>query len=183
MVAAVAERESEMHALKTGRAGIVAAALTGICLLAAACGGGNGGTGASDASHSVPDTQQQALAYSACMQSHGDPGFPDPKRGPGGAWLYAVTPATQQYFTGPAYNAAQKACKKLQPNQALTPAQREAAVKQLLQLARCMRAHGITDFPDPTSHGDSVGLQLGPSIDPSSSQFQAAQKACHMPGP
>jgi hypothetical protein len=175
-------RDTRNRIGRLGRAGAVAAVLAATAPLAAACGG-NGSTGASDAAHSVADTEQQALAYSQCMQSHGDPGFPDPKRGPGGAWLYGVTPQTQQYFTGPAFNAAQRACKKLQPNQAITPAQRAAALKQLLQLARCMRAHGITDFPDPTTHGGGVGLQLGPNIDTSSPQFQAAQKACHMPGP
>jgi hypothetical protein len=92
-------------------------------------------------------------------------------------------PQTQQYFTSPAFSAAQQACKKLQPNQQITPAQRKAALKQLLQLARCMRAHGITNFPDPTTHGGGVGLSIGPNVDPDSPQFQAAQKACHMPRP
>jgi hypothetical protein len=168
---------------RLGRPGTIAAALAAIALLAAACSGGTSSNGASTASLSVPDTQQQALAYSQCMQAHGDPGFPDPKEGPGGVWLETVTPQTEQYFSGPAFNTAQQACKKLQPNQQITPAQRQAALKQLLQLARCMRAHGITNFPDPTTHGGGVGLSLGPDIDINSPQFQAAHKACHMPGP
>jgi hypothetical protein len=165
------------------RAGIVAAALAATALLAAACSGGTSSTRASTASHSIPDTQQQELAYSQCMRSHGDPGFPDAKPGPGGAWLYPVTPQTQQYFSGAGYSAAQHACKKLQPNHQITPAERQAALKQLLQLSRCMRAHGVTNFPDPTTNGGSVGLHIGASMDPDSPQFQAAQKACHMPGP
>jgi hypothetical protein len=79
--------------------------------------------------------------------------------------------------------AGRHACKKLQPKQQITTAEREAALKQLLQLSRCMRAHGITDFPDPTTKGGGVGLHLGANMDPDSPQFQAAQKACHMPGP
>jgi hypothetical protein len=176
-------RNTRNRITRPGRARGVAAVLAGIALLVAACSGGSNSTGGSAASHSVPDTQQQALAYSQCVQSHGDPGFPDPKRGPGGAWLYAVTPQTQQYFSGPAFNAAQQACKKLQPNQSITPAERQAALKQLLQLSHCMRAHGITDFPDPTTNGGGIGLHLGDNIDSNSLQFQAAQKACHMPGP
>jgi hypothetical protein len=163
------------------RAGLTTAA-AGIALAAAACGGG-GSTGGSASSNSVADTQQHALAYSQCMQSHGDPGFPDPQQGPGGAWLYAETPQTRQYFTGPLFNEAQRACKKLQPNQGITAAERQAAIHQLLALARCMRAHGITNFPDPTTSGGGVGISLGATgIDPSSPQFQAAAKACHMPG-
>jgi hypothetical protein len=168
---------------RPGRAGTLAAALAAIALLAAACSGGTSSNGASTASHSIPDTQQQELAYSQCMRSHGDPGFPDAKRGPGGAWLYPVTPQTHQYFTGPAFKAAQRACKKLQPNQPITAAERRAALNQLLKLARCMRANGVTNFPDPTTNGGGVGLHIGTNIDPNSPQFQAAQKACHMPGP
>jgi len=162
-------------------AGLTAAA-AGIALAAAACGGGGGSAAGSSSSNSVPDTQQAALAYSQCMQSHRDPGFPDPQQGPAGAWLYAQTPQTQQYFSGPGYNEAQRACKKLQPSQQLTPAEREAAISQLLTLARCMRAHGITNFPDPTTSGGGVGIRFGAGIDPSSPQFQAAAKTCKMPG-
>ena len=48
-----------------------------------------------------------------------------------------------------------------------------------LAYSRCMRAHGIHDFPDPNSSG---GLQIqstpGGDLDPNSPQFTAAQKAC-----
>ena len=115
------------------------------------------------------------------MQSHGDPGFPDPQQGPGGAWLYAETPQTRQYFSGPGFDEAQRACRKLQPNRGITPAEREAAIDQLLQLARCMRAHGISDFPDPTTSSRGVGISIA-GLAPNSPQFQAAAKACHIPG-
>jgi len=164
-----------------GRAGPIAGVLTAVALLVSACGGSSS-AGARTASNSIPDNQANALAYSQCMQSHGDPNFPNPKQGPGGAWLYPVTPQTQQYVGGPAFDTAQRACRKVQPNQGITPAQRQAALDQLLKLARCMRAHGITSFPDPTSHGGGIGLQIG-NIDVSSPVFQAAAKTCHMPGP
>lgn len=49
--------------------------------------------------------------------------------------------------------------------------------------ARCMRAHGLTNFPDPTGGG---GIQLNASsgLNPQSPGFQAAQKACsrYLPG-
>jgi hypothetical protein len=161
----------------------MAAALSAIALVASACSGGSG-PGGSAASSSGPATYQQTVAYSQYMRGHGDPGFPDPQQGPGGAWLYPETPQTRQYFPGPGYNAAQQACKKLQPKGGLTPAERQAAINQLLELARCMRARGITSFPDPTTRGGGVGISLGGSgIDPNSPQFQGAQKACHMPRP
>jgi hypothetical protein len=151
-----------------------------ITVAVAGCGGGGGYGGT--ASSAAPGTYQQFVAYSKCMRGHGDPGFPDPQKGPGGAWLYPEDPQTQQDFSGPGYDAAQRACKKLQPSGGLTPAEREAAIRQLLKLAACMRAHGITSFPDPATNHGGAGVSLGAGIDPSSSQFQAAQKACHMPG-
>jgi len=159
----------------------VAVALSGVALAAAACGGGN--PAASAAASSVPATYQQAVAYSECMRAHGDPGFPDPKQGPGGAWLFPVTPLTSQNFSGPGYSAAQKACHKLQPTGQWTPAQREAALRQLLALSRCMRAHGITNFPDPSTNGGGVGLRISNGLNSSTPQFRAAGQACGLPGP
>ena len=56
--------------------------------------------------------------------------------------------------------------------------------EEALKFAGCMRSHGITDFPDPSSGGGfvfhtSAGMTQSP-------QFQAAQKACQRympPGP
>jgi hypothetical protein len=164
------------------RAAAVAAATAGIALLAA-CGGGPGGSGGSAASSSGPATYQQTLAYSQCMRSHGDPGFPYPQQGPGGAWAYPETPQDQSALSGPGFAAAQKACRKLQPPTGLSPAQRQAATNQALALSRCMRAHGITNFPDPTSNGQGIGINLGSAgIDPNSPQYRTAQQACHLPG-
>jgi hypothetical protein len=46
-----------------------------------------------------------------------------------------------------------------------------------LQLANCMRSHGVTNFPDPSAGG---AIQIGPQsgINPRSPAFQAAQKSC-----
>lgn len=45
----------------------------------------------------------------------------------------------------------------------------------LLQYARCIRAHGVPNFPDPTAH---AGLAIPNDIDPQSPAFRAAQQAC-----
>jgi hypothetical protein len=58
----------------------------------------------------------------------------------------------------------------------------QATFAKALQFSQCMRSHGLKNFPDPglNSGGGGVTLQLGKSsgIDPNSSAFQAAQKAC-----
>jgi hypothetical protein len=80
---------------------------------------------------------------------------------------------------------AQQACSKLLPGggpKAMTPAQQAKVMKQLVTLAKCMRKHGVTKFPDPTP-GAGFGLDLKQSVDPSSPQFQSAAKACGASGP
>jgi hypothetical protein len=51
-----------------------------------------------------------------------------------------------------------------------------------LKFSQCMRAHGVSNFPDPNGQGQ---IQVGPSsgIDPGSSTFQSAMQACqHLVG-
>lgn len=56
-----------------------------------------------------------------------------------------------------------------------------------LAFSACMRSHGVSGFPDPTTNGQG-GVQLrldkNSGIDPNSSRFKAAQQACQalMPG-
>ena len=54
--------------------------------------------------------------------------------------------------------------------------------------ARCMRAHGVTNFPDPqvSSNGTSTSIrQVAPASAVAAPQFKSAQKACGglAPGP
>lgn len=52
------------------------------------------------------------------------------------------------------------------------------AQQDALNFSRCMRAHGVSHFPDPSSSGSGVNFQDVPGIDPSSPAFNAAQTAC-----
>ena len=146
--------------------GILAGALAGIAMLAAACGGGSP-AGAGSGSGQMP--YQQALAYARCMRSHGDPGFPDPN--------------SQGLFphpAGPRYEPASRACGHLLPSRPLTAAQKQGHVRQALKFSACMRAHGVPSFPDPVivQGGTAVGLEPPRGIDRNSPQFQAAVRAC-----
>jgi hypothetical protein len=54
--------------------------------------------------------------------------------------------------------------------------------------AKCMRSHGISDFPDPTTGPDgSVGIALnggrGSDLDPNNPRFKAANQACQTLAP
>lgn len=140
---------------------VVAAA----ALLAAGCGG----------SHSPQrGAQSGAVAYSACMRSHGVPAFPDPTSA---QQVPKVTP--QQAGVGSAaLTAAQTACLHLLPNGG-RPTEAEVARYRsaMLVYARCMRAHGVSNMPDPDSRGH---LDIGPGtdVDIDSPAFQAAFAVC-----
>ena len=164
------------------RAGLLAAALACLALVAAACSSAaKTGTGAGPAHGSA---RQSELAFSRCMRAHGISDFPDPSSH-GGIALNGG-PGSDLNPSSPLYQAANNACKPLLPPQkALSPAQQAAARAQALAYARCMRAHGISDFPDPNAQG---GIALNPKpggdLEPNNPRFQAANQACqhYQPG-
>ena len=158
------------------RAGLLAAALACLALVAAACSSAaKTGTGAGPAHGSA---RQSELAFSRCMRAHGISDFPDPSSH-GGIALNGG-PGSDLNPSSPLYQAANNACKPLLPPQkALSPAQQAAARAQALAYARCMRAHGISDFPDPNAQGGiALSPQPGGDLEPNNPRFQAANHAC-----
>ena len=134
----------------------------------------------------------QALAFSKCMRTHGVPNFPDPTSGGGGIQL-SIGVNSGINPRSPTFQSAQTACQHLQPGGGPSFGRPSAqAVAQALEMAQCMRAHGISGFPDPTTHApsspagfglvmgrDGVFLTLPRSIDPRSPAFQRAAATCH----
>lgn len=127
----------------------------------------------------------QAIAYADCMRSHGVTGFPDP--GPEG---FALPSTINQQ--SPSYQAAQRVCAKLQPGPIGGPPKPSARVRALdVEFSKCMRKHGLTDFPDPTVGGPPPGQAHGiirggmywplPVRTEQSPAFQRAAAACGMP--
>jgi hypothetical protein len=168
------------------QAAAITAALTAAALLGAACGGGSAPATAppGSAGGSYVADNADAIPYSQCMRAHGVPNFPDP--GPnsppgkpfGGATLAqaGVDPNTPQF------QAASTACARLQPA-GPSPAQQQQILSLMLRFAVCMRAHGVPDFPDPSTTangGSSIGLT--PSI-MDSPDFQPAERACRSIAP
>jgi hypothetical protein len=134
----------------------ISAALVAVALLSTSCaGGGSPSAGASTGSAS-------AVAYSACMRSHGVPNFPDPSGN--GQAVVKADPQRLGVSTAQ-YNAARQACLHLLPNTGSTQEQQQQtqcamaghcsqAVVQhwmsgLRTLAQCLRTHGVPNWPDP----------------------------------
>jgi hypothetical protein len=84
------------------------------------------------------------------------------------------------------FQSAQTTCQKYLPGggpKQLTPAQQEQQLKQLVKLAKCMRSHGVPDFPDPSANG-ALGFPFGGiKAEAGSPQFEKAAKACGAAGP
>jgi hypothetical protein len=57
------------------------------------------------------------------------------------------------------------------------PAAPKAHRSPFIAFSKCMRDHGVTNFPDPTSGGGGINIG-GSGIDPQSPAFQAAQNTC-----
>jgi hypothetical protein len=125
------------------------------------------------------------------MRSHGVPNFPDPSHGGGGIQIpNGINPQS------PAFQAAQKTCFKLLPGGGPGGGKvSESRKLAMLKLSRCMRAHGVTSFPDPTSSRPSAppsggGIAFGapgsflavPQSLMQSPGFKQAAAACHFPG-
>ena len=165
----------------------------GVAHLSSSTSGSSGAdtSGKSSTPESGASTQQKMVAYSRCMRTHGVAEFPEPVEGhllihnsDHNGHVTGIDPESAQF------QAAAKACRSLAPPKlAPSPALRAKMQEDALKFSRCMRAHGVPNFPEPNFSGGAVRLRLkaggANGIDPASPQFRAAQKACQSiaPGP
>jgi hypothetical protein len=161
------------------------AALLGV----AACGSSQASTdGSTVAQGAGAGGSNKALEFARCMRSHGVSNFPDPSGGRLNLQVQKTPNGTSvngAEVNGPAFQSAMQACRSYLPNGGHPSAAQTAKVKaQALAMSRCMRSHGVPNFPDPKFQsgpggGFGVGIRLaGTGIDPNSPVFQSAQKAC-----
>jgi hypothetical protein len=162
---------------------LVAGGATGL----AACSGPNsphvaklgksGGSGSVTTTTVPAGSPTQLLdEWASCMRSHGDPNQVDPTvdaskviqitldtnlglRGEGGA-------------CGSYLSAAQMALGGGTPPASSDPA-------SALKFAQCMRANGVSTYPDPTTgNNQTVHASIGGDLNPANPTFQAASTLC-----
>ncbi len=157
--------------------------LVGSALAIAACG-------SSSPIKAAGNARPQFLAYVDCLRSHGVPNLPDP--GPEGA--IELGPGSAINASSPSFKAAQARCAKLAPSGGPGGPARpsEQAKAQMLAVSECMRAHGVSGFPDPTlgpppsnplsfsiaMGRDGVSLLVPKTINVSSPAFKQAATTC-----
>lgn len=127
-------------------------------VLAAGCGGSSspgvasiGGTGTIASAR----TQSWAAAYH-CFATHGYPDYrvPDARKTGGNGWYrrgntIIFTPAWEKLYDTAKFKAVEKVCDPLLPPEKRDPAVVAARVTQARNFARCARAHGMPNMPDP----------------------------------
>jgi hypothetical protein len=107
------------------------------------------------------------------------PAFPDPQvsTSAGSAAIHQGVPAAAGL--SPAFNAAQKACRGIMPAPRNGRGDQGPPKQVLLALARCLRTHGISGFPDPSATGElSREMISAAGVDIHTRTFFNAAKAC-----
>jgi hypothetical protein len=114
------------------------------------------------------------------MRSHGVPDFPDPQvtTTPGSTSISQEVPRAAG--SSPAFEAAQKACAGLRPGlRSGGPAEQGPGKQVLLVFARCLRAHGISNFPDPSAQGRlTLEMVSAAGVDVRAPGFFTAARTC-----
>ena len=174
-------RGRQVRTAKRRRAAVAATVI--VPLLLAGCGG------SSPTSTTAQDPGFQSVAaaavkYSQCMREHGLPNFPDPKisSSPGHAsiGIEAVGPDGGT----PQFKVAQAACHSIMPGPsssdlASQATQQHQHEQDILSFTRCLRSHGVANFPDPDAQGRlSPATVQAAGVDMHAPAFVAAAMAC-----
>ena len=184
----------------TARTAAAIIATAAVALLAVACSGSPslaGSGGSPNAGGSA--TSASAVAYSHCIRSHGVPNFPDPT----GSGQVPKADPQQLGVSSSQLQAAQRACQHLYPgnggslNKASLGQCEETGncpqelvqqtVQAMREFARCMRSHGVPNWPDPTVDSEGrpgFNLLHVHGFDPNSPQIDNKMQECEhvMPG-
>jgi hypothetical protein len=161
---------------------VVVIAATGLAVLVAACDGSSPtSSGFANAGRSTGTPS--ALAFARCMRSHGVQHWPDPDA----KGQFAKSKVTlQQLGVVPSQlQAAQRACQHLYPNSGQSSqTQDQTMMIAMFNFARCVRAGGVSNWPDPVAESDpgqpgTPGFPRGmPGVNLSSPAVTTAMTRC-----
>jgi len=154
------------------------AALASASLLAAGCGG----VSSSNPGPSAASFTAAAFRYASCMRQHGLSNFPDPSMTDHNGQQVGYLAPSNSLVASPAFNSANNDCQRiLLPDLDTTQAAAERAAREqhMLAFAKCIRRHGVPDFPDPTTQGQLTQQMIASTgTDLQAPAVLAAAKAC-----
>jgi hypothetical protein len=127
----------------------------GVSAAIAACGG-------SSQASATTASANPALKFAACVRAQGVPDYPDPRAGKVTVDTHTLSESTR------VVDAALGKCQNEAPGSNFGPRLSAAQLAKVrtgaLALAKCMRAHGLVNFPDPIvavgpgGHGFEIGF-------------------------
>jgi hypothetical protein len=124
------------------------------------------------------DPYDQALDYARCIRDNGYPEWPDPNAD----GQFMIRRDHGMSFDDPRRQAAMEACQALRPpgmGAGIGPGgAMHLDQEALLEFARCMRANGVPQFPDPGTSGGRVIIGQDSGIDPNDPTFRDALETC-----
>lgn len=153
---------------------IVAAA---VLPLVAGCGGSGSST---TTAGSTSAAQNGALAFARCMRAHGVGGFPDPIVTTTANSASVRQVVSSSLASSPHFKSANRACAHLEAaGQSAGHESGGPSKAVLLAFARCLRSHGISGFPDPTSQGQlDASTIAADGVNVHTQQFFDAGRSC-----
>jgi hypothetical protein len=155
-----------------------ALALIAAAVLVSACGSSSpAGTGS--AADSSTASAREGVKFAECMRSNGVSEFPDP-RASGGFTIDEVVNGSSLDPNAPAFQQALNACRNLEPAGFTGSEWSAQQMRSALKFAQCIRANGVTDFPDPVNGQPLVDTNRIPSAATASgmSILNAAMRRC-----
>jgi hypothetical protein len=159
-------------------------AIAGCAAAIGACGSSGGG-GQAAVGATTATGNASPLGLSHCMRANGISNFPDPSNGTGGQGLsISATPGNSTLtvqgisFSGPAFQKAEQACRRYLVASRLPPPLSAAQKAKLVASAKCMRAHGVPQFADPTTAPVGVVAPSRASAFSNSPAFNHAVSIC-----
>lgn len=167
----------------TLKAALLALAAALLVTVAVGCGGSDEASGRA----STTDENSGALKYAQCMREQGV-NVPDPDANgmipisPGGGGAASGGsgnggPITAAPSANPKFAKAEEACSKHLTANAGTRERLDEFQDAALEFARCMRANGVSNFPDPKLEGGRLSVG-GPGFNPNDPAVQKATAAC-----
>jgi hypothetical protein len=122
---------------------------------------------------------EKGVKFAECMRSNGVAKFPDPSAS-GQFTIDAVANGTSLDTSSPTFTQALGACKSLEPAGFEGSARSSQEQSAALEFAQCIRANGVSDFPDPAPGQPLVDTNRIPSASTSSgmSILNAAMHKC-----
>jgi hypothetical protein len=123
--------------------------------------------------------QSDAIKFTDCVRAHGIANFPDPPTtndpSSGRTWKNAFGNQS------PGFVAAAAACRHFMPRvgpQSQNPAPSQSQIAAMLAFARCIRSHGLVNFPDPTNNGITHQMVVAAGINLHQPAVLQAADAC-----